>query len=124
MEAGWGCDQHGQNVTVRPSLLVIPRPQVTPLQVLLTVPQANTTAGLLTLPVGGAQKAAVRACRNAIEFNSLPAVRKVVPGGYDNLRLHVKLGSPRPVSTLDAPQTCLWLALALSNRAAVSYVYA
>ncbi|KAK9824812.1 hypothetical protein WJX81_000709 [Elliptochloris bilobata] len=56
VEAGWGCDQHGQNVT----------------------------------------KAAVRACRNAIEFNSLPAVRKVVPGGYDNLRLHIKLGSPRP----------------------------
>ena len=83
VEAGWGCDQHGQNVTVRS---------------LLSVTWCHQAIALLKWPASSTQKAAVRACRNAIEFNSLPAVRKVVPGGYDNLRLHVKLGSPRPVS--------------------------
>ena len=41
-----------------------------------------------------ATKAAVRACRNAIEFNSVPSVRAVVPGGYANMKLHVQLGVP------------------------------
>lgn len=41
-------------------------------------------------------KAATRACRNAIEFNSFPSARAVIPGGYDNMRLHVKVGVPRP----------------------------
>ena len=85
VEAGWGCDQHGQNVTVRS---------------LLSVTWCHQAIALLKWPASSTQKAAVRACRNAIEFNSLPAVRKVVPGGYDNLRLHVKLGSPRPVRAL------------------------
>ncbi|KAJ1623992.1 hypothetical protein T492DRAFT_1051238 [Pavlovales sp. CCMP2436] len=39
-------------------------------------------------------KAAVRACRNAIEFNSIPSIRKIVPGGYDNMKLRVQLGVP------------------------------
>jgi len=39
-------------------------------------------------------KAAVRACRNAIEFNSIPSVSKLVPGGYDGLKLSVILGIP------------------------------
>lgn len=43
-----------------------------------------------------ATKAAVRACRNAIEFNSLPAIRKLVPNGYDGLKLGVKIGVPDP----------------------------
>ena len=43
------------------------------------------------------QRACVRACRNAIEFNSLPAIKKIVPGGYEAMRLHVKVGTPRPV---------------------------
>ena len=85
VEAGWGCDQHGQNVTVRPFFSVF---------------WCHYHFEKLIMPVNNTQKAAVRACRNAIEFNSLPAVRKVVPGGYDNLRLHVKLGSPRPVRAL------------------------
>lgn len=55
VEAGWGCDQHGQNAT----------------------------------------KAAVRACRNAIEFNSLP-IRTLIPGGVPNMRVHVKVAVPRP----------------------------
>eukprot|EP00982_Pelagococcus_subviridis_P002888 22267-Pelagococcus_subviridis.AAC.4 len=41
-----------------------------------------------------ATKAAVRACRNAIEFNSIPSIRAVVPGGYDNMKLHIHLGVP------------------------------
>lgn len=41
-----------------------------------------------------ATKAAVRACRNAIEFNSIPSVGKLVPGGYDGLLLQVILGVP------------------------------
>ena len=45
-----------------------------------------------------AQKAAARACRNAIEFNSLPAIKQLVPNGYDGLLLHVKIGVPKPVS--------------------------
>lgn len=43
------------------------------------------------------QKAAMRACRNAIEFNSIPSIRQIVPGGYDNMQLRVKIGCPRPV---------------------------
>ena len=41
-----------------------------------------------------ATKAAVRACRNAIEFNSVPSVRAVVPGGYAKMKIHVQLGVP------------------------------
>lgn len=41
-----------------------------------------------------ATKAAVRACRNAIEFNSIPSIRELVPGGYDGMKLHVQLGLP------------------------------
>jgi uncharacterized protein (TIGR02058 family) len=36
----------------------------------------------------------VRACRNAIEFNSIPSVRALVPGGYDGLKLDVLLAIP------------------------------
>jgi uncharacterized protein (TIGR02058 family) len=39
----------------------------------------------------------VRAARNAIEFNSLP-LRSLVPGGAGNMRVHVKVGVPRPES--------------------------
>mmetsp|Transcript_29574 Transcript_29574/g.44015 ORF Transcript_29574/g.44015 Transcript_29574/m.44015 type:complete len:194 (-) Transcript_29574:600-1181(-) len=39
-------------------------------------------------------KAAVRACRNAIEFNSIPSIKWLVPGGYDNLKLSVILAVP------------------------------
>eukprot|EP00558_Chaetoceros_sp_UNC1202_P011677 CAMPEP_0197242362 /NCGR_PEP_ID=MMETSP1429-20130617/8138_1 /TAXON_ID=49237 /ORGANISM="Chaetoceros sp., Strain UNC1202" /LENGTH=144 /DNA_ID=CAMNT_0042702379 /DNA_START=108 /DNA_END=542 /DNA_ORIENTATION=- len=40
-------------------------------------------------------KAAVRACRNAIEFNSIPSINRLVPGGYDNLKLDVILAIPK-----------------------------
>lgn len=39
-------------------------------------------------------KAAVRACRNAIEFNSIPSVRRLVPDGYEGLKLDVVLAVP------------------------------
>eukprot|EP00559_Dactyliosolen_fragilissimus_P009596 CAMPEP_0184866452 /NCGR_PEP_ID=MMETSP0580-20130426/22424_1 /TAXON_ID=1118495 /ORGANISM="Dactyliosolen fragilissimus" /LENGTH=134 /DNA_ID=CAMNT_0027366149 /DNA_START=233 /DNA_END=640 /DNA_ORIENTATION=+ len=41
-----------------------------------------------------ATKAAVRACRNAIEFNSIPSINKLCPGGYDGLKLDVILAVP------------------------------
>lgn len=42
----------------------------------------------------GATKAAVRAVRNAIEFNSIPGVIEAVPGGRKNMLIEVKLGIP------------------------------
>mmetsp|Transcript_91 Transcript_91/g.218 ORF Transcript_91/g.218 Transcript_91/m.218 type:complete len:221 (-) Transcript_91:1842-2504(-) len=39
-------------------------------------------------------KAAVRACRNAIEFNSIPSVSRLVPNGYKGLKLDVLLAVP------------------------------
>ena len=36
----------------------------------------------------------VRACRNAIEFNSIPSIKWLVPGGYDNLKLDIILAIP------------------------------
>ena len=46
-------------------------------------------------------KAAVRACRNAIEFNSIPSIRDIVPGGYDNMLLRVQIGLPVPEEDVD-----------------------
>ncbi len=47
-------------------------------------------------------KAAIRACRNAIEFNSIPSINRHVPGGYDNLKLDVLLAiPPKYQSSLD-----------------------
>jgi hypothetical protein len=43
------------------------------------------------------QKAAVRACRNAIEFNSIPCIQQIVPNGYAGMQIHVKIGVPDPV---------------------------
>ncbi len=42
----------------------------------------------------GASKAAVRAVRNAIEFNSIPGMIEAVPGGRKEMLIHVKLGVP------------------------------
>mmetsp|Transcript_6421 Transcript_6421/g.11746 ORF Transcript_6421/g.11746 Transcript_6421/m.11746 type:complete len:180 (+) Transcript_6421:48-587(+) len=40
-------------------------------------------------------KAAVRACRNAIEFNSIPSINRLIPdGGYNALKLDVLLAVP------------------------------
>ena len=42
-----------------------------------------------------ATKAATRAVRNAIEFNSIPGVISHIPGGRKQMMIHVKLGVPR-----------------------------
>ena len=39
-------------------------------------------------------KAAVRACRNAIEFNSIPCIRDIIPGGRENMILRVQVAVP------------------------------
>ena len=36
----------------------------------------------------------VRACRNAIEFNQIPSIAKIVPGGRDGMKLDVILAIP------------------------------
>lgn len=41
-----------------------------------------------------ATKACVRAARNAIEFNSIPSIRALVPGGYDGMKLAVDVAVP------------------------------
>lgn len=41
-----------------------------------------------------ATKASIRACRNAIEFNSIPSIGRLVPGGYGALQLNVLLAVP------------------------------
>lgn len=41
-----------------------------------------------------ATKAAIRAVRNAIEFNSIPGVISHLPGGRKEMLIHVKLGVP------------------------------
>jgi uncharacterized protein (TIGR02058 family) len=41
-----------------------------------------------------ATKAAIRAVRNAIEFNSIPGVVSHLPGGRAAMQIHVKLGIP------------------------------
>lgn len=44
--------------------------------------------------IDGATKAAVRAVRNAIEFNSIPGMIEAVPGGRKEMLIQVKLGIP------------------------------
>jgi hypothetical protein len=43
-----------------------------------------------------ATKASIRAVRNAIESNSIK-VRTIIPGGYENLKIHLQLGIPEEV---------------------------
>lgn len=50
-----------------------------------------------------ATKAAIRAVRNAIEFNSIPGVIEHIPGGRKEMLIHVKLGIPSG-ATVDALQ--------------------
>ena len=49
-----------------------------------------------------ATKAAVRAVRNAIEFNSIPGVISCLPGGRKEMMIHVKLGVPRLMPSIEA----------------------
>ena len=55
---------------------------------------------------GDSTKAAIRACNNAIEWNSVK-VRTIIPGGYEAMRLHVHLGVPEPAEVdLEAVARC------------------
>lgn len=49
----------------------------------------------------GSTKAAVRAVRNAIEFNSIPGAVFAVPGGRASMLVHVKLGVPSEAPDVD-----------------------
>ena len=46
-------------------------------------------------------EACVRACRNAIEFNSIPSIRDIVPGGYDAMKLHIGSVSRKIIGSVD-----------------------
>ena len=51
-------------------------------------------------------KAAVRACNDAVEWNSIK-VRTIIPGSYDAMRVHVHLAVPNPDQVdLDAVAAC------------------
>ena len=49
----------------------------------------------------GSTAAALRAVRDAISFNSIPGVALSVPGGRENMLVHVKLGVPSQFSEVD-----------------------
>jgi uncharacterized protein (TIGR02058 family) len=49
-----------------------------------------------------ATMAAVRACRNAIQTNSMPGLRSILPGNsLDNMKVRVKLGVPVAAEQVD-----------------------
>jgi uncharacterized protein (TIGR02058 family) len=50
-----------------------------------------------------ATKAAIRAVRNAIEFNSIPGVISHLPGGRSEMLIHVKLGIPPTTNDSSKP---------------------
>ena len=51
-------------------------------------------------PFGGAQNAAIRACRNALEFNSIPFFSSF-EGGRQAMKISVKLGVPPEAGGVD-----------------------
>ena len=55
---------------------------------------------------GGGTKAAVRACRNAIEFNSIPCIQDLVPGGRPNMKIKIRLGVPAEAGEIDLGAVC------------------
>ena len=53
-----------------------------------------------------ATKAAVRACNDAVEWNSIK-VRTIIPGSYDAMKIHVQLAVPSPSEVdLEAVAAC------------------
>jgi Conserved hypothetical protein (Lin0512_fam) len=52
-----------------------------------------------------ATKAATRAVRNAIEFNSIPGVIEAIPGGRKEMLIQVKLGIPAKAITASSTTT-------------------
>lgn len=47
-------------------------------------------------PLMVVQKAAIRACRHAIEFTDLPCIHDVVPERYQGVKLKVQVACPSP----------------------------
>ncbi|MFC4768857.1 Lin0512 family protein [Effusibacillus consociatus] len=49
--------------------------------------------------------ACIRAARNAIQHNSMPGLRELLPGrDINNMRVHVKLGVPADADKIDIEQ--------------------
>ena len=92
VQTGFGCDQHGDRKGAVRRSVSIRRHNARPT---LFAPRHRTPrAHQIETHVQGATSAAVRACRNAIEFNSIPGMIDHVPGGRKNMLIHVKLGVP------------------------------
>lgn len=49
----------------------------------------------------GSTKAALRAVRDAISFNSIPGIVEAVPGGRENMLIHLKVGVPAEFPDVD-----------------------
>lgn len=45
-------------------------------------------------------KAAVRACQNAIDTNSVK-IKTIIPGGYDAMKIHIQLGVPEGIGEVN-----------------------
>ena len=84
--------QHAVTHRLRMSSTASPRDTTEPMQQVLFVEVGfgNDQHGQNSV------KAAVRACRNAIEFNSIPSIRNIVPGGRDNMKLRIEIACPEP----------------------------
>ena len=102
MRVGFGNDSHGQSATKAAGTFAIcvELPDTlyehTVLPVRLSAPRRHKP------PIPHTLYHPVRACRNAIEFNSIPSIQRLVPGGYEALKLHVILAvPPQYQSTLD-----------------------
>lgn len=52
----------------------------------------------------GSTMAALRAVRDAISFNSIPGMVHTVPGGRENMLIHVKLGVPPEFPEVDVEE--------------------
>ena len=93
---------------------LLPRPRHPP--VLCRTESGSTSKGMASVALvelgsgcchgGDSTKAAIRACNNAIEWNSVK-VRTIIPGGYEAMRLHVHIAVPAPDTVdLEAVAEC------------------
>ena len=89
------------SVLVLPMLLGLLVPQRTrPIHMSTRIGKGMDRVCLVELGSGcchgsNSTKAAIRACNDAIEWNSVK-VRNIIPGSYDAMILHVQLGVPSP----------------------------
>jgi uncharacterized protein (TIGR02058 family) len=83
---GFGADAHGQNSTKAASTFRFASFRSVHL---MFTPDAESYR-LESHP----RDDSVRACRNAIEFNQIPSIADIVPGGRDGMKLDVLLAVP------------------------------